>query len=535
MILCRFLAAILAFWALPGIAVSALADPIDIDAAARGVVRVIIIGRDGDEMYVISHGTGFSVGNERIVTNAHVVRDVVNNSRLAIGLVPADGNDAVYARLVSVSARNDLALLEATTPMRLAPITIAANATARSGAVTAIGYPANVDLAQGLDETDMFRPQPPVTSTGFLSGRRPSREFDTLLHTAPIGRGNSGGPLVDDCGRLLGVNSFGAESEGTDAEFFFAVSTRELLPFLRANGVTPRLNGLPCRSISELDAAQAAREERERAAEQARAEAEAESEALRSADLRRTIMYEVFDERGNRQFLALFALMIVIAAAGLAWNAHQRGDQRARAIAGAIAVIALLAALAAWLSRPSFTDIETQLEERLREEDAAVPDDGTGIITAPSPSKASDISKLTCILDLERSRVIGATPEDLPLDWRSDGCVNGRTQYGLTKGTIGSDGWTRIFVPEDESAVSINRFDPDAREYIVDRYLLDRAAMTEARIARGTLEAPACGAGDDAARTLGAAQERITAMLPERPNERLVYRCSPRMDNAAVQ
>ncbi|MGB3167815.1 MAG: serine protease, partial [Alteraurantiacibacter sp.] len=232
---------------------TALADPADIEAASRGVVRVVIVGRDGEEMFPVSHGTGFAVGRERIVTNAHVVQQAVDDERLAIGIVPADGDRAVFARIVSVSRQNDLALLATTENLGLPPLSIAGNPV-QSGAVTAIGYPLNVDRAQGLSIADFFRAQPPVTATGFLSGRRPSRDFDTLLHTAPIAAGNSGGPLVDECGRVLGVNSFGAESAGSDAEFFFAVSTRELLPFLRANDVAPRINSGECRSIEELDA-----------------------------------------------------------------------------------------------------------------------------------------------------------------------------------------------------------------------------------------------------------------------------------------
>src|SRR3546814_11591106 len=39
------------------------ADPADIDAAARGVVRVVIIGTDGKEVYPVSHGSGFEIGS----------------------------------------------------------------------------------------------------------------------------------------------------------------------------------------------------------------------------------------------------------------------------------------------------------------------------------------------------------------------------------------------------------------------------------------------------------------------------------------
>ena len=256
-LLARALALLLLVLLVPS---AAQADPADVSAAARGVVRIVIVEINGEELIPISHGTGFAVGPERIVTNAHVVSEKLADDDLAIGIVPADGGDAVYGRLVAVSPRNDLALIATTSPMRLPPLTIAGDASADSGSVVSLGYPMNVDRAQGLSASDIFRAQPPVKSSGFLSGRRPTREFDSLLHTAPIARGSSGGPLLDECGRVIGVNSFGAESSGAEAEFYFAVSTRELLPFLRANGVTPRVNAAPCRSLADLEAA-----ERERA------------------------------------------------------------------------------------------------------------------------------------------------------------------------------------------------------------------------------------------------------------------------------
>lgn len=490
------------------------AEASDIDAAARGVVRVVIVGRDGDEIYPISHGTGFSVGGERIVTNAHVVAEAEEDGGYAIGIVPPEGGDAVYARVVAVSARNDLALLETTSSLGLPPLTIAGNP-AVSGSVTAIGYPMNVDRAQGLGANDIFRATPPVTSTGFLSGRRPSREFDTLLHTAPIARGNSGGPLVDDCGRVIGVNSFGAESSGAEAEFYFAVSTRELLPFLRANNVTPRINSSPCRSIEEVEAAEYQRILREQAEDAARNAQDEAALARRSDDLRRELTYDVFDARSNLSALALLLLIAALAAGGgTAW-AHRQGDGRLRSIAGGTALTLLVGAIAAWALRPSFTQIETRLEEALRAE----MDEPEPITIAPPA--ATDEAALTCVLDSERSRVVSVPETDVPLAWKGDGCVNGRTQYGLSSGQ-----WTRVLVPADEAAVSINRFDPQTREYVVERYLLDRDTMTSARAARAAYDTPQCAAGEQAARDLGEAQSAVVASLPGQPNERLVYRCS---------
>ncbi|RIV91494.1 serine protease [Aurantiacibacter xanthus] len=497
----------------------AQADEADIAAAARGVVRVVIIGRDGDEIFPIAHGTGFVVAGERIVTNAHVINPAIEDKRLAIGIVPPEGGDAVYARPISVSPRNDLAILATTKPMNLPVLTIAGNPASGQSAVTAIGYPMNVDRAQGLDQNDLFRATPPVLSTGFLSGRRPSREMDTLLHTAPIARGNSGGPLVDNCGRVIGVNSFGAESEGTEAEFFFAVSTRELLPFLRANDIQPQLNALPCRSLAELDAEDEARRQQTLAAEQRRTAAAEAALAMRRDELRRDITYRTIDARTNQMALALLLFIIALAAGGTAYLMHLRADMRMRAISGSVAIVALVAALVAWLTRPAFADIENELEAALNAEQA---DGEAGADPGDKPSGAI-LSQATysCVLDQQRSRVTSAPEQDVEIGWTAQGCVNGRTQYGLNAGD-----WTRVLVPSSEAAVSVNRFDPEAREYVVERYLLDRDAMSEARERRGKYEAPQCGAGDQAATQLGIDQSTVVSALPDRPNERLVYTCT---------
>lgn len=506
--LCALLTVLFAAFA----AAPAAADPADIDAAARGVVRVIVVGRDGDQVYPISHGSGFAVDGETILTNAHVVREVADDTRLSIGIVPSDGGEAVYARLTSISPRNDLALLTTTSPLRLPPLTLAGNPPANAGTVTAIGYPMNVDQAQGLGQDDIFRAQPPVTSQGFLSGSRPSREFDTLLHTAPIARGNSGGPLVDNCGRVIGINSFGAESEGTEAEFFFAVTVREMLPFLRANDITPRINSLPCRSLAELDEDERNREESLRLSARLEAEADEQANALQRAEIRREIEYAIFDEKSTASILTFLGLLAAISAGAFAFYAHTRADYRARAIAGSISLLALVGSSVAWLSQPSFAEVNDRLEERLRAELAAV---NSGIIETPNNN-----GQLYCTLNPARSRVLGAPVENLTLEWSDQGCVNSRTQYGLTDGE-----WTRVFVPSEEEAVSVNRFDPQAREYTVDRYLLDREAMTLARSARAGFSAPSCDNEPGAAQVLGGEQVAVLSLLPDRPNERLVYSC----------
>lgn len=490
------------------------ADPSDIDAAARGVVRVIIVEINGREVTPISHGTGFAVTPERIVTNAHLIEEVRADPNLAIGLVPSDGKEAVYGRLVSVSTRNDLALIATTKPMNLPPLTIAGNSPTDSGQVISVGYPMNVDMAQGLSINDMLRAQPPVKASGALAGRRPSREFDTLLHTAPIARGNSGGPLLDPCGRVLGVNSFGAGGGGADAEFYFAISTRELLPFLRANGVTPQINATPCRSLADLDADERARAGVEADAAQAKVLAQEAAFARRRDEAQREIDFAILSERENGLALAFILLLVATVGGGFAWLRHEAGNREKAKIAGGVALASLAGALVVWFVRPPMAEADNRLQDILREEMSA---EDSGAILSPS----QPTGELVCTLQQERSRFTGAAEPTIPLRWSEDGCVNGRTQYGADGGS-----WSRVLVPNTQAAVSVNRFDPATGEYRMERYLLSHDDMETARKARSEYQAPACAADAGAAEEFGAQQASVLSLLPAQPNERLVYRCT---------
>jgi serine protease Do len=495
---------------LPG---SATADPADIDAASRGVVRIIVIEEEGGELYPISHGTGFAVSPELIVTNAHVIAEARDDRTLSIGIVPSDGGDAIYGRMVAWSPENDLALLSTTSPMNLSPLTISGSDTSDAEGVTAVGFPMNVDRAQGLGNRELFMPQPPVKSRGFLSGRRPTRDFDTILHTAPVARGSSGGPLLDNCGRVVGVNSFGAESSGTDAEFYFAVSTSELLPFLRKAGVTPKTNGLPCKSLAELDAEERLRAEREMLASERLADADRLRQGQREELARRSAEFDVMASRENGMMLAILLLLGAIGAGYAAWLGRQAGDEKRVKIAGGAAGVALLLALVVWLGRPGFDSIEERVNDALATPESA--EQGpSGVIAAPGAGE------LVCVVNVERSRITGGETADVPLTWTEDGCVNTRTQYGLMEGK-----WSRILVPSDEAVVSVNSYDPKTSQYRVERYLLGHDAMEGLREARAKYTAPACGADDAAVRKLGSDQAMIAAMLPASPNERLVYDC----------
>lgn len=139
-------------------------------------------------------GSGFLLSSDGLaVTNSHVVGQ---QSRVR---VTTEDGDALDADVVATDPATDLALLRVAA--RDLPTTELGNSEAlRVGQLAiAIGNP------YGFQST---------VSTGVISSLRRAmrgiegRLIDNVIqHTAPLNPGNSGGPLVDSRGRVIGVNT----------------------------------------------------------------------------------------------------------------------------------------------------------------------------------------------------------------------------------------------------------------------------------------------------------------------------------------
>ena len=503
------LALFLAFCA--AIAPSAHAEQLDVAATVRSVVRVVIFATKDGESYFVGHGSGFAVAPDKVLTNAHVVELLRTEPNLVLGIIPSQGKKSYGGKLIAYSPGNDLALIQLTEGGHLPVVTFFSGAVSDGQHVTAIGYPGSVDRAQGLDLSEMIQPLSPVKTSGTVSTGRASHGFDTLLHTAPMAQGNSGGPLVDDCGRVLGVNSFGSQAESdADAEFGFAISNREVSSFLRQAGVNFQRTAVPCRSIAELDAEEAKRAAaaQARKEDQARAAAEARDKALAKA--REQAEQQVYSARENA--VAIAGLMLVLGglALGGAMMFHVQGRERERLWAGVGGLLLLVGSALVFLLRPSFSSIDDRID--------------MGPITrgsaAAEPAADRAVGDNICRIDEMRSRITVSDIKDVPLRWSKDGCVNGDSQYSRD-----GDAWSRIFVPAGEAVISVNSFDPVTGTYEAERYLADDNTLSRAREIRGRFTFNGCTSDPETLSQLQQMQSDIRAILPPQPNERLVYQC----------
>ena len=164
-------------------------------------------------------GTGFIVREDGLViTNQHVVED---SRQVAIRL--ATGGE--YSGTVTGAHRTlDLAYIEIDSGGPFQPLALGDSDATRVGAgVIAIGFPLGSELGQDATVT-----------RGIVSAKREDLGF--LQTDASLNPGNSGGPLLDEYGCVVGVNTAGVV--GTDdgqavSGINFAIPVNELKEALR--------------------------------------------------------------------------------------------------------------------------------------------------------------------------------------------------------------------------------------------------------------------------------------------------------------
>ncbi|THD37385.1 MAG: serine protease [Sphingomonas sp.] len=488
-----------------------LATPVaadDIAATSRSVVRVVTIAIVDQEVVGFGHGSGFAVGPNRIVTNAHVVELAQQYpDNVVIGVVPSEGSKSYQARVVAIDSKRDLALLEIT-GARIPPATLYSGTLDDSVGLVSLGYPGNVDVASAQSAADYIKPLSPVRSEGSLSATRSVSGVNVLLHTASISRGNSGGPVLDHCGRVLGVNSAITRGEEGDANFAFAIAESEVAAFLNQAKQPFAAVSNPCMSLeARMSADQAADRAAAEAADAARREAASKDQLAHEQAIEQA---HADAQRGSENVIAIAALLLVLGALAVGGGGmlYQRGKQREAVWAASGGGVLMLAAIIVFLLRPS---------------DKPMLPKGYDVPVATPSAAASEhpLGKMVCKFVPERSRVTVSSAADVNLNWGQDGCMNDRTQYADDNGK-----WTRVLVPGDEQTVSVLEFDPATRTYVNYRYFLSATQMDAVRKLRAQIPLKQCSADAGARAQLGTQQQSVRAALPPNYSEKLVYSCS---------
>jgi len=199
----------------------------NVDEVERSIVRVVIGG----------HGTGWVVSPGIVATNWHVVR-----GNRTFDIYQA-GTDEEFRGEFLWQGNEDLDIGLIEVPgLTLEPFSLFTGDAPRGSDSYTVGFPGLGDDLTGRANTNVSVYGGTVALvTENTAGVR------IIQHTNIVNAGNSGGPLLDNCGRVLGLTTWGVENEQYQADFIWAsVHVSELAAQLDVLGISYERDNEPC-------------------------------------------------------------------------------------------------------------------------------------------------------------------------------------------------------------------------------------------------------------------------------------------------
>jgi serine protease Do len=177
------------------------------EAAHKSIVVIVFAGRDGKQQGL---GTGFVVGKDGLIaTNLHVIGEA-----RPINVQLSDGTRHDVVAVHASDRSMDLALIRIDAK-NLEPLELGDSSKLKNGqAIVALGHP------RGLKYSVV---------SGVVSGKRDVEGMNMIQLAIPIEQGNSGGPVLDMQGKVVGIVTM---KSLVTANLGFAVPANSLKPIL---------------------------------------------------------------------------------------------------------------------------------------------------------------------------------------------------------------------------------------------------------------------------------------------------------------
>ncbi len=210
----------------------------------RGLISTNIYKNFSDSVVLVyndkmkGQGSGSIINKElgAVITNWHVIQGAK-----VVGIVikhqgkKPEKSDIYPGTVIGYDAIRDLALVKINgkLPERVKEIPLSKNLPEVGSDVHAIGHPNNFSWTYSKGYISQIRNK-------FNWYYKDTKHTANIIQTqTPISTGNSGGPLIDNDGNLIGVNSFKSQGENLN----FAVTSLEVVDFV--NGLSSSLTREP--------------------------------------------------------------------------------------------------------------------------------------------------------------------------------------------------------------------------------------------------------------------------------------------------
>jgi S1-C subfamily serine protease len=210
------------------------------DLLTQAVVLIVAPGKGANGE--TATGSGFFVTPDLIVTNRHVIEDadpaliVVTSRKLS---------RTTHAQIVAQTPNSeigspDIAILRVEGAVGIQPLAFSTTA-APLQEVIAAGFPGLVMQADEafdrLRRGDASAVPEVILTDGRINAIQSARGGMKIIpHSAAVSGGNSGGPLADACGRVIGINTFITANREQVVHANYAQKSDGVVAFMRQNG-----------------------------------------------------------------------------------------------------------------------------------------------------------------------------------------------------------------------------------------------------------------------------------------------------------
>lgn len=233
----------------------------DILNVRNGILQVMVSGTRSDGQIIdLYGGTGFLVGTDEgaqtVITNHHVIHPLdyypedEAEVRERLGLAADDDlglflrivvkrDVYINASIVNESTEADFGILKLEQPIYdRAPLKLAdSNDVETTSNVYALGFPRIVQLNQ---DDEIYTSEDVTVTNGIVSKTSDvqlvNAPIPCITHSVTITSGNSGGPLVNEKGEVIGVNRHSL-GDDADSKYFYSVKINEITEVLNALGI----------------------------------------------------------------------------------------------------------------------------------------------------------------------------------------------------------------------------------------------------------------------------------------------------------
>lgn len=195
---------------------------------ATALVRVV----DEEE------GTAFHIGDGVFLTNHHVIEGAAGGAKIEIVLNAGEKTQKVVtARVARADKTVDLAMLKIDEKELPPALEIGDTSDlVETMSVAVFGFPFGTDLAVGKNEF----PSISVNIGRITALRKAEGNLDSIQTDTPVSPGNSGGPLIDGKGQVIGV----IQAHVPGANLTFAIPADRVRKFLFGTGILLRVTPL---------------------------------------------------------------------------------------------------------------------------------------------------------------------------------------------------------------------------------------------------------------------------------------------------